>query len=418
MAMFQTRWLSRLLPLATLLALAGCDSNPSSPSAPTVPLSRVVVSPAVDTVGIGEFAQFSATAFDTLGNPAHGVGFLWATGDPQIFSVTSGGRVKGLSEGTAPLIVTADGQRDTAWVTVVPDTGWFRQASGTTTELNGVFFQPDGRTGLAVGAGGTIVRTTDAGGTWSRVPSGTSFNLNGVWLTTSSEGWAVGNGGTVLHTVDGGQTWARNPFVFESDPLYDVWFATPDTGWVVGASGLILRTYNRGLTWTSTRLPTAFSLSGVAFAGTRDGWAVGGGGVIAGTHDRGLSWFIVPTPTVQGLEAVWRTGPATAWAVGSQGVTPRTVSTPDSVEWELQTAGPTRQLDGVHFPTNLIGYAVGFDAMVGGTVLRTDDGGVTWQAQASHSSSRLDDVFFVDALRGWAVGEGGVIIHTARGGGQ
>ena len=413
----QTRWLSRLLPLAILLALAGCDSK-SSPVAPSVPLSRVEVSPGVDTLRIGKVVQFTATAFDTLGNPAHGVGFLWTSGDPQVFGVTSTGRVQGLTEGTAPLFVEAGGHRDTAWVTVFPDTGWFRQASGTTLELNSVFFQPDGRNGVAVGAGGTVVVTNDAGASWIRPVSGTSFNLNGVWFTTPTDGWAVGNGGTVLHTTDGGQSWSRILTVGEGDAFHDVWFATPDTGWVVGASGLIVRTFDGGVTWHSTRLPTTFALHGVAFAGTRDGWAVGGGGVIAGTHDRGLTWFIVPTPTIQGLEAVWRTGPATAWAVGTQGVTPRTIATPDSVEWELRNAGPTRQLEGVCFPTNLIGYAAGFDAMVGGAVLRSDDGGVTWQAQASHTASRLNDVFFVDALRGWAVGEGGVIIHTARGGRQ
>jgi photosystem II stability/assembly factor-like uncharacterized protein len=248
--------------------------------------------------------------------------------------------------------------------------------------------------------------------------SHTTFNLNGVWFTSTTEGWAVGNGGTVMHTVDGGQSWSRNLTVGVGDPLYDVYFATPDTGWVVGASGLIVRTFDRGVSWQSTRLTTTVSLRSVAFAGTRDGWAVGGAGLIAGTHDRGLSWFIAPTQTTLSLEGVWRNSPATAWAVGAQGVTPRTIATPDSVVWEVQNAGPTRQLDGVHFPTDAIGYAVGFDAMVGGTVLRTDDGGLTWEAQASRTTSRLNDVFFVDPLRGWAVGDGGAIVHTARGGRQ
>jgi len=66
--------------------------------------------------------------------------------------------------------------------------------------------------------------------------------------------------------------------------------------------------------------------------------------------------------------------------------------------------------------SDLIGYAVGFDAALGGMVLRTDDAGLTWQAQSSRTQSRLNDVFFVDALRGWAVGQAGTIIHTSRGG--
>jgi photosystem II stability/assembly factor-like uncharacterized protein len=82
----------------------------------------------------------------------------------------------------------------------------------------------------------------------------------------------------------------------------------------------------------------------------------------------------------------------------------------------MTNAGVTRQLEGVHYPTTSIGYAVGFDATLGGMILRTDDGGLSWEAQASHTSFRLDDVFFIDELRGWAVGEGGTIVHTARGG--
>jgi photosystem II stability/assembly factor-like uncharacterized protein len=102
--------------------------------------------------------------------------------------------------------------------------------------------------------------------------------------------------------------------------------------------------------------------------------------------------------------------------VGIQGAVPRTIVTPDSVAWELRNAGANRQLEGVHFPSDLIGYAVGYDASLGGAVFRTDDGGITWVSQASHTQARLNDVFFVDALRGWAVGEAGTIVHTARGG--
>jgi photosystem II stability/assembly factor-like uncharacterized protein len=405
-----------IVPLVAL-AWIGCGSeSPTAP--PSVPLSRVVLSPVVDTLQVGVSAQFTATAYDTLGNQVAGVGFQWSSGNTQIFTVTGGGKATGVGEGTAPLFVQAGGQRDTSWVTVFPDTGWVRQTSGTTSELNAVFFQPDGRSGVAVGAGGTVVRTTDAGATWTRPLSGTAFTLNGLWFSTASEGWAVGSGGTVLHTSNGGQSWVRLLNVGVGDVLYDVQFATPDTGWVVGGSGLVLRTFDGGASWQSTRLPTAFALNVVAFSGTQDGWVVGVGGVIGGTHDGGLTWFMTPSLTAQALEGVWRRGPAAAWAVGAQGVAPRTVVTPDSIAWELRNAGSTRQLQDVCYPTDLIGYAVGFDAALGGMVLRTDDGGVSWEAQAARTTSRLNDVFFVDAVRGWAVGQGGVIIHTARGGRQ
>ncbi len=397
-----------------VVVAAGCET---APLAPSVPVSAIVVSPALDTLDVGGSAQFTAVAYDTSGNPAAGVAVTWTSGDARIFTVSGLGKVQGVGEGTAPLIAAAGGAADTAWVTVLPGGGWFVQASSTTADLNGVFFLPDGRTGWAVGAGGAIVRTTDAGTTWSRQASGTSYTLNGVWFTGATEGWAVGQGGTVVRTTNGGATWTRLTNIGQGEALMDVHFATPDTGWVVGASGLVLRTFDRGGSWQAFRVPTTSTLNSVSFADPRDGWAVGNGGVIAGTHDRGVTWFVlVPSITVQPLKAVWRRSESLGFAVGAQGVTPRTVATPDSTTWELRNAGSSRQLEGVHYPADLIGYAVGSDATLGGAVLRTDDGGLTWEAQASRTSFRLNDVFFVDALRGWAVGQGGTIVHTARGG--
>ena len=396
-----------------VLAIGGCDTAPTAPPGPGVPVSAVTISPAADTVAIGASIQFTAVVYDTAGNPAN-VAPQWRSANSNVFTVNAFGRVTGTGEGTADLIASAGGHADTALVTVLPGGGWLLQASGTTSSLHGVFFI--GSTGWAVGDAGTIVRTTDAGSHWTRVTTGTSFSLNGVWFTSLSEGWAVGQSGTILKSTNGGVTWVRLGNVGQGETLTDVQFATSDTGWVVGANGLVLRTFDRGASWNVFRVPTGFTFNSVAFSGARDGWAVGTGGVIAGTHDRGVTWFIVPSLTSQALKAVSRPAVGSAFAVGSQGVTPRTITTPDSVTWEMRNAGVTRQLEGVHYPTTSIGYAVGTDAALGGAVLRTDDGGISWEAQASHTAFRLDDVYFIDELRGWAVGEGGTIIHTARGG--
>jgi photosystem II stability/assembly factor-like uncharacterized protein len=401
-----------------LLALAaGCDDKPTEPIV-IPPLSAVVVTPAFDTLRIGETSQFSAAAFDTGGAPVSGASFQWSTSNAAIATVSAAGRARGVSEGNAYIVAELGGFRDSALVSVYPDTGWFFQTSNASgADLHGVFFLADGRTGWAVGDAGRIVRTLDAGDIWTLRVSGTSFNLRGVWFTSALEGWAVGFNGTVLQSTNGGTSWRRLTNIPVSDNLMDVFFATPDTGWVVGGNGAILRTFDRGDTWTLFRVPSTGTLQSVAFAGTRHGWAVGDNGVIAGTHDRGLSWFRVPAITADDLTGVSRVSVDSAFAAGAQGVTPRAIPGPDSVAWQLLSAGANNQLEGIHYPTARTGYAVGFNAGVGGAVLRTDDGGVTWLPQVSHTQARLYDVFFVDLLRGWAVGSGGVIIHTARGGG-
>jgi photosystem II stability/assembly factor-like uncharacterized protein len=398
---------------AVLASLAGCGKNPIAPG-PLPPLSAVVITPASDTVQVGQTKVFDAVAYDTLGAPVTNASIAWTSLDPTIFSVSSFGVVRGLTDGVGRLVASAGGLSDTAVVWVYRQAGWFSQASRTTANLNGVFFQADGRHGWAVGNSGVIVATSDGGDVWSQQVSYTSFNLNAVWFTGPDSGWAVGNIGSVRHTTDGGRNWAI-VVVPSSENLMDVVFTSRDTGWTVGSGGVILRTTDAGGHWQKS-YPTTLNLRGVAFDGSGDGWAVGDAGVIEGTHDRGLSWFVVqPALTSQQLRGVWRRGEEMAWAVGGAGVTPRTQRVaPDTTSWELRNAGISFELEDACFPEDLIGYAVGYNGA--GATLRTDDGGVTWQAQASSTQFRLNDVFFVDAMRGWAVGNGGTILHTSRGG--
>jgi len=410
----------RLLTLAALAAMvialllaAGCGTT-STVNVPLPPLSSVTLTPETDTLVVGQQRQFVAVARDTDSVAVAGAAFVWTTSDPGVITVSRTGRVTAMGEGVALLVAAAGGFADTATVAVYLQPGWYVQPSGTTNDLNGVCFQPDGRSGVAVGDAGTIVRTTDAGVTWQARPSNTAFNLNDVWFTSAQTGFAVGHGGTVMRTRDGGSTWSRLLNVPASENLFGVCFADTSRGWVVGGSGTILRTGDGGATWTR-RNPTAQVLRSVSFSDSLDGWSVGDAGVIVGTHDGGRSWYVVqPALTSQALRAVWRRSATRAWAGGQQGAFPFTVATPDSLQWTLGSLGALNEVHGLQMTDDLVGYAVGVNA--NGMVLRTLDGGATWSPQVSNNAQALLDVWFVDAQRGWAVGATGRILHTARGG--
>ena len=84
--------------------------------------------------------------------------------------------------------------------------GWSPQSSGTSTDLSAVAFT-DATDGWAVGAAGTILRTTDGGLSWTTQASSApaANDLNGVAVATDGlRGSAVGAAGTVLRTLDGG----------------------------------------------------------------------------------------------------------------------------------------------------------------------------------------------------------------------
>jgi photosystem II stability/assembly factor-like uncharacterized protein len=408
--------LKRLTPLLGLLVLlAGCGkvTNSVAPIDLTIPpLSSVTLSVHADTLDVGEVSQFTVVALDTAHVPYQGA-LNWASSNRGVFTVGSTGRVTAVGEGTALLSVAGGGVADTASVLVYPTaTGWSAQVSNASEALYDVFFDGAGRLGWAVGSGGVVLSTTNAGATWTR-RAPTTFTLRGVWFTSAQEGWAVGHGGTVLHTLNAGLAWTQVTSS-ASENLMDVHFATRDTGWVVGAGGLILSTTDRGVTWQRT-IRGSVTLNSVMFAGTRDGWVVGDNGTVLGTHDRGVTWFTAPYVTSQSLKGLWRHDTARAVAVGAAGVVLRTLAAADSVAWAPGNAGSLYQFESVCLPDTLTGLAVGSNGTAG-VVLHTSDGGENWTPQTVSSQFRLRGVFFLDARRGWAVGDNGTIRHTTSGG--
>ena len=406
--------LAAVIALAAIASFIGCDCGTSTLSPPLPPLSSVTVTPTTDTLVVGQQRLFTAVARDTDSVVVAGAGFAWSSSDAGVITVSTSGRVTAAGEGVALLIAAAGGKSDTATVAVYVQPGWYTQPSGTTNDLNGVFFQSNGRDGWAVGDAGTIVHTDDAGATWGAQPSSTAFNLNDIWFTTDVTGFAVGHGGTVMRTRNAGRSWARLTNVAASENFYGVCFADTSHGWAVGSNGVTLRTGDGGKSWTKL-YPTAFQLNSVSFSDTTNGWAVGEGGVIAGTHDGGRSWYLVqPAITAVPIRAVWRVSNEMAWAGGLQGVNPVAAATPDSLAWTLGTFGATNHVSGLQMLDGNVGYAVGTNGT--GLVLKTLTGGVAWSPQISNTAQALNDVWFVDGLRGWAVGVTGRIIHTAKGG--
>ncbi len=71
--------------------------------------------------------------------------------------------------------------------------------------IEGVAF-PTAGSGFAVGSVGRILHTTDTGTTWTDQTSGTSANLHDVSFASDAlTGIAVGDGGVIVRTTNGGE---------------------------------------------------------------------------------------------------------------------------------------------------------------------------------------------------------------------
>jgi hypothetical protein len=218
--------------------------------------------------------------------------------------------------------------------------GWFPQSPlPTGNTLFGVSFAGP-NIGTAVGEGGTIIRTTDGGSSWSMQVSGITVVPYGVSFTDANTGTAVGASGKILRTTNGGSSWSVQPSGL-TNAFNGVAFTDSDSGTIAGAGGTILRTTNRGSNWSSQISGTTSILYGIALADARNGTAVGNGGTIL-----------------------------------------RLRTTNGGSNWTVQSTGTTRDFNGLSFTDANIGTVVG----IGGVILRTNTGGVTGVAQESASS--------------------------------
>jgi photosystem II stability/assembly factor-like uncharacterized protein len=114
---------------------------------------------------------------------------------------------------------------------------------------------PTDSVGYAVGEGGAIVKSVDAGLTWTESTAPTNATLHGVSFVNAQIGWAVGDSGTIIRTTDGGAHWQIQQSG-TSATLRSVSFANADTGYAVG-DGIILGTTTGGV--RRNQPPGAFS---------------------------------------------------------------------------------------------------------------------------------------------------------------
>src|SRR5215469_17885297 len=130
-----------------------------------------------------------------------------------------------------------------AWPTAAAaQSGWFWQNPRPTGNEIGAVATPAPGIVIAVGGFGTVLRSTDAGATWTVQPAVPANNsLAAVSFVNRCIGWAVGstldtNEALVMHTADGGATWTTQFTGLPGAFLAGVSFVDDNTGWAVGVS--------------------------------------------------------------------------------------------------------------------------------------------------------------------------------------
>jgi len=300
--------------------------------------------------------------------------------------------------------------------------GWEIIPSGTSQELNSVFFY-DYEVGFACGNSGTVIKSIDSGKTWQNLSTPVTNDLNDLYVFNDSTLCVVGDSGTILFSVEGGNNWYVGPY-FLTENYYSISFS--ETEGILGGS-------------SQTIVQADFGGTNIAFFVVQSGF-LGGGfwgacmlspqiGFVAGensifqsllgmTNDSGVNWdfhaFYLDGNEGRATGVDFTDlyiGFASASVWDGRGAIAKT--TDSGINW-VTTFFPDPLWD-IDFPisnASQIGYAVG----EAGVILKTYSAGDSWQQQQSGTTLRLNKVHFLDFDYGFAVGANGIILRTTTGG--
>lgn len=253
---------------------------------------------------------------------------------------------------------------------------------------------------------------------WKKLDSGTDASLRGVSAPTAEVCWASGSKGTVLRTTDGGKTWTKLPVTGgDSLDFRDIEAWDKNTAVIMSAGpaekgqAKTFRTTNGGKTWKetfSTDRKGAF-LDSMAFWDKKRGVMfsdpVDGKFPIFTTNDGGASWTELKPESMpdalkdEGAFAASGTAIAVAgendiwFGTGGASVARVFHSSDGGKHWTtaevpIAAGKPSAGVFGVAFRDVNHGVAVGGDyLMKEGEVVAaawTEDGGRTWKANPSN----------------------------------
>ncbi len=281
----------------------------------------------------------------------------------------------------------------------------------TTNHLQSVALSSDGKSALAVGEDGTILKSSDAGQSWQSIASGSNAALRAIAFSPDGKiAFAVGDRGAILKSSDAGQSWQSiasgnktmlNSLAFSLDGKSVL---------MLGGNGIVLKSGDSGQTWQSIVSGSSAVLSAIAFSNDgKNALVVGFGGTVLKSSDAGHSWQIIASGSNAELRSIaFSPDGKNALAVGHDGAVLK--SSDSGQSWQSIASGSNASLISVAFsPDGKNALAVGHD----GAVLKSSNSGQSWQSIASGSKAWLNSVALsFDGKSALSVGNSGIVLRS------
>ena len=256
----------------------------------------------------------------------------------------------------------------------------------------------DDTRGWAVGDGGTILATGDAGVTWNAQMSGTQLFVGQVKFASALTGWAASSNGELLKTADAGATWQRLSFG-QNDSVDVLGVTDASTAWVTTFSGAAYVTQDGGSHWRFVSAPPGGSYRFVLI-GASDIWSLpyfsGDPPTLAHSLDGGATWSNVALPPIEsglsgqsqslqfsdashGLLTGYESGYRTADPLNFISRQTLRITADRGTSWQTVALPPGGGFGNTYV---LAERTTVFTFFNGSSLQRTSDNGVTWQTVA------------------------------------
>lgn len=233
---------------------------------------------------------------------------------------------------------------------------------------------PAGSRCVAVGVHGLIVRSDDAGATWTQSPAPVDRMLTCISFSDARSGWAAGHDGVILATTDAGATWTRPSTPATVDDSFLDILALPDGRlYAVGAYGLFLASADRGATWERRpALDEDLHLNRITAGPSGTLYLAAEAGALATSTDQGATWTRIETPYEGSFFGFGELASGRLLAHGLRGHV--YVSDDDGATWTQSRIEHSGLIaTSLELPGGLLGVAG-----AGGEVFFSRDGGLTF----------------------------------------
>ncbi len=292
---------------------------------------------------------------------------------------------------------------------------WVFQTSNTDKNLWSVYFFNE-NTGLIVGEGGVILKTTDGGSSWIQKNSNTKNGLMMLQFITTNLGYASGLDGPLLKTTNAGESWDIINFSNKTQQkLGGLWFTSENNGVIARSNedysnSKILKTTNGGASWDTVYTPNDDGwISYFYFPDSDTGYCTVSGGKVYKTSDGGSNWITIDLGSDLWMSGIYFFDGNNGFVGGGRrdppgGTLYKTINGGSDWQEVLNGFGIAK----IFFCDSDNGYALV------GTIKKTSNGGLDWSVFEAPEVT-LNGLYFLNPNLGYAVGNKGIILKYSTG---